>query len=76
MENEIDVSAKTDRELLIMVVDKLNSVCSKVNKVDKAVHGNGVIGLKTQVLILWCALFALMLGGKDAIAMLSRVVIR
>jgi hypothetical protein len=76
MADEINLAAKTDRELLIMVVDRLNSVCLKVNKVDKAVHGNGKPGLQTHVMLLWVMVIVMALGGKDALAIISKAVIR
>ena len=76
MADELDITAKTDRELLIMVVDKLNSVCSKVNKVDKAVHGNGRPGLQTHVMLLWVMVIVMALGGKEALAIIGKAVIR
>ena len=50
---DLEIHAKTDRELLVMACMQLNDVCKKVVKLDKAVHGNGKIGIKTQVYILW-----------------------
>ena len=73
-DEKIDITAKTDRELLIMVADGFNSLYKKVDKLDKAVHGNGTIGIKTQVLILYCAVIALALGGRDFVEAITRVV--
>lgn len=50
---DIDIHAKTDRELLIMVVGKLNGLCDCVDRHDKDLNGNGKIGMKAQVRILW-----------------------
>ena len=49
---DIDISAKTDRELLIMVVDKLNTMCNRVDKHDKALYNNGY-GALFQIRMLW-----------------------
>jgi hypothetical protein len=53
MMDDIELHAKSDRELLILAVEKLNTMCHRVNKLDRAVHGNGVPGLKAQVWVLW-----------------------
>ena len=50
---DIDISAKTDRELLIIAVEKLNNVCAKVERHDKWIHGNGIPGAKFQVWLMW-----------------------
>ena len=55
---DIDIHAKTDRELLIMVVGKLNTLCDCVSQHDKDLNGNGKMGVKAQVRILW-----IMAGG-------------
>ena len=51
--DDIRLEAKSDRELLIMLVDKLNHVCGKVDKHDRWLAGNGVPGIRTQVYIMW-----------------------
>jgi len=58
--NDIDINAKTDRELLIMVVEKLNAVCHEQKKIDRWVHGNGVPGAKFQLYILWAVFLAIL----------------
>lgn len=61
---DIDIHAMTDRELLIMAVGKLNGVCSKTEQFDKDINGNGKMGIKSQVRILWilaCGLWAVAL---------------
>ena len=55
---DLDINAKTDRELLIMVVDKLNSICNRVDKHDKWLAGNGTPGLRFQVWVLWAVFLA------------------
>ena len=57
---DLDINAKTDRELLIMVVDKLNSICNRVDKHDKWLAGNGTPGLRFQVWVLWCVFLAVL----------------
>jgi len=52
---DIRLEAKSDRELLIMLVDKLNHVCGKVDKHDKWLSGNGTPGLRFQVWVLWAS---------------------
>ncbi len=58
--NDIELHAKTDRELLIMVVDKLNGVCNSVVKHEKTLAGNGVPGLVFQVRVMWAAFISLL----------------
>lgn len=58
---DLDINAKTDRELLIMVVDKLNHMCNKVDRHDKWINGNGVPGAKLQVWVLWAVFIAIVL---------------
>jgi hypothetical protein len=50
---DIEIHAKSDRELLILVVEKLNTMCDKVKRLDKSVHGNGLPGIRAQVWVLW-----------------------
>lgn len=76
MSDNIDISAKTDRELLIMVVDKLNGLCGKVVKLDKTVHGNGKPGLQTHVLLLWVSILIIAFGGTEAISLVFRTLVK
>ena len=55
---DLDISAKSDRELLIMVVDKLNNICNKVERHDKWLSGNGIPGMRFQVWVLWAVFLA------------------
>ena len=50
---EIELHAKSDRELLLLAVQKLNAVCPLVEKHEKFIYGNGTPGVRTQVYILW-----------------------
>lgn len=62
---DIRLEAKSDRELLIMLVDKLNHVCGKVDRHDKWLAGNGTPGLRFQVWVLWaCFVGAISLALK------------
>jgi len=57
---DLDINAKTDRELLIMAIDKLNYVCSKVERHDKWLAGNGLPGIRFQVWVLWGVFIAVL----------------
>ena len=57
---DIELHAKTDRELLIMVVDKLNTLAELVGKHEKCLAGNGWPGLKFQVRVMWAAFISLL----------------
>jgi hypothetical protein len=57
---DLDINAKTDRELLIMVVDKLNNICNRVDRHDKWLSGNGVPGMRFQVWVLWFVFLAVL----------------
>jgi len=50
---DINIHAKTDRELLILAVTKLNGICDTVGQHDRDLNGNGKMGMKAQVRILW-----------------------
>jgi len=51
--DKIELEAKSDRELLIMAVMKLNHVGEDVIKCKRAIWGNGKFGIKFQMVILW-----------------------
>lgn len=59
---DIDINAKTDRELLIMAISKLNSMCDTVQKHETLFYNNG-FGIIFQVKALW-----LLAGGGWVIA--------
>jgi hypothetical protein len=61
---DIDISAKTDRELLIMAVKELNHISHRVSKHDKWLAGNGWPGIRFQVGVLWllaCGAYAIIM---------------
>lgn len=58
-ETELEIQAKSDRELLIMMVDKLNTSCRLVEKHDKWINGNGIPGAKFQVWVMWGVFIAI-----------------
>ncbi len=58
-ETELEIEAKSDRELLIMMVDKLNSSCRLLEKHDKWINGNGKPGAKVQIWVMWAVFIAL-----------------
>lgn len=49
---DIELHAKTDRELLVMAVTKLNESCRMLERHEKILEGNGRMGLKSQVRLL------------------------
>lgn len=51
--SDIEIHSKSDRELLIMVVSKLNTLCEIQRQHDRWILGNGIPGAKTQLYILW-----------------------
>jgi hypothetical protein len=56
---DIDITAKSDRELLIMVVDKLNSIERLAYRHNKWIEGNGLPGARFQLWVLWTAFLGL-----------------
>lgn len=51
---DIELHAKTDRELLILVATKLNGVCVVAEDLKNDINGHdNSWGIKTQVRILW-----------------------
>lgn len=58
--NDINLNAKTDRELLIIAVERLNALCHKVEKVRKWKDGNGVPGAQFQLWVLWMVFLAVL----------------
>ena len=48
----LDINAKSDRELLIIAVEKLNHVCGRVDK-HEAIFYNKGYGIIFQVRALW-----------------------
>lgn len=51
----IDLNAKTDRELLILVAQKQNEIIAILNPIFTWVYGNGKPGAKTQLYVLWAS---------------------
>ena len=62
--SDIELHAKSDRELLLIAIGKLNGICDKVERHELALEGNGKMGLKSQVRILW-----LLASGVWAVAL-------
>jgi hypothetical protein len=58
-ETDLEVHAKSDRELLIMLVSKMNNSCKILEKHDKWINGNGIPGAKFQVWVMWAVFIAL-----------------
>jgi len=56
---DIDIHAKTDRELLVMIVGRLNSTCDKVDKVITWKEGNGTPGAQFQLRVMWACFIAI-----------------
>lgn len=59
-EDDINLTAKSDRELLLMLAGKLNHICHKVDRHDEALFNNGW-GLAAQTRVMW-GIFCI-LGG-------------
>lgn len=49
---DIDIHAKTDRELLIMAIEKLNGLCDKVEKHEQTLYNAGW-GITAQIKVIW-----------------------
>lgn len=56
---DIEINAKTDRELLIMIADKLNTTCDKVDNVAAWKEGNGTPGAQFQLRVMWACFIAI-----------------
>lgn len=59
-DDNIDLNAKSDRELLLIAVERLNSLCHKVERIRKWKEGNGVPGAQFQLWVLWAAFLAVL----------------
>ena len=51
--DDLDLDAKTDRELLLMAVQRLNTACEDVKSLKKWRDGNGLPGAKFQIAVMW-----------------------
>lgn len=58
--DDINLSAKSDRELLIMLVGKVNHACHKIDKHDSVLFNSGW-GLVAQNKVMWACFVTL--GG-------------
>lgn len=56
---DIEIAAKSERDLLIMLIDRTNSACTLLEKHDKWINGNGVPGARFQVWVMWAVFLAL-----------------
>lgn len=64
---DIEIHSKTDRELLIMIVGKVNMTCDQVDALTKWKEGNGFPGAQFQIRIMWgvfVAILAKLWGAK------------
>lgn len=59
---DLELHSKTDRELLLLAVLKLNETCRAVERHERILEGNGKPGIKAQVRWMW-----LIFGGAWAI---------
>ena len=50
---DLDLNAKSDRELLLMAVQRLNTTCDDVRSLKKWRDGNGLPGARFQIWVLW-----------------------
>lgn len=71
---------KSDHDLIVEIWQVLKDpdcgVCQDVKALKGAVNGNGKIGLKTQVLMLWGAIAILLVGGNEALGVIVKAVIK
>lgn len=51
--SDLEIKNLSDRELLILINEKLSQVCHKVDRHNKIILGNGVPGLRAQVWAMW-----------------------
>lgn len=51
--DDLDLNTKTDRELLLIAVQRLNNVCEDVKTLKKWRDGNGMPGAKFQIAVMW-----------------------
>lgn len=51
--DDLDLNAKSDRELLLMVAQRLNSTCEEVHSLKRWRDGNGWPGAKFQIAVMW-----------------------
>lgn len=51
--DDLDLNAKSDRELLLIAVQRLNGVCGEVESLKKWRDGNGVPGARFQIAVMW-----------------------
>lgn len=64
---DIEIHSKTDRELLIMIVGKVNTTCEQVEALTKWKEGNGMPGAQFQLRVMWLCFLAILgkiWGGK------------
>lgn len=59
--DDIELTAKTDRELLIILVEKVNASCKKLEKHDLWINGNGIPGARFQVYVLWAVFIGILI---------------
>ena len=71
--SDIDIDAKTDRELLIIAVSKLNKSCEWQEKADKTIYGNGVPGLVFRVWALTFLIIILASTNPSVINFIAKV---
>jgi hypothetical protein len=61
---QLPLEKLSDRELLLLACQTLNALCDRQDTHDKVLFGNGMPGLKSQVLFLW-----LLAGGLWAVVL-------
>ena len=74
------MSNKSDHDLIVEIWQVLKDpdcgVCQDIKALKGSVNGNGKIGLKTQVLILWGVVLILLAGGQETAATLIKAVVK
>ena len=62
-DDEIEIETKSDRELLIIAVQKLNNMTKWQSKADKTIYGNGWPGLTFR---FWALCVAFLILASDS----------
>ena len=60
MSDKINLDTQSDRELLILSVTQGNAHEKKLDKLDRSINGNGGMGIKLKINILWYGLAILL----------------
>ena len=70
---DIELHAKTDRELLLIAIGQLNNLCHTQERHAKTLYGNGWPGLVFRVSLLWVLVLILGMDNPIVVKILSKV---